>query len=134
MPEYRSRTTTHGRDMAGARSLWRATGMTDADFEKPIIAVANSFTQVVPGHVHLKYLGQLVAREIEKTGGVDKEFNTIGLVEEGDIIDFDIPNRSVNLRLSADELRARRDAMEVLGREAWKPKSRKRSVSQALRA
>ena len=70
MPAYRSRTTTHGRNMAGARGLWRATGMTDADFGKPIIAVVNSFTQFVPGHVHLKDLGQLVAREIEAAGGV----------------------------------------------------------------
>jgi dihydroxyacid dehydratase/phosphogluconate dehydratase len=66
MPQYRSRTTTHGRNMAGARALWRATGMKDGDFDKPIIAVVNSFTQFVPGHVHLKDLGQLVAREIEK--------------------------------------------------------------------
>ncbi len=79
MPEYRSRTTTHGRNMAGARSLWRATGMTDDDFGKPIIAVVNSFTQFVPGHVHLKDMGQLVAREIEKAGGVAKEFNTIAI-------------------------------------------------------
>ncbi|MBC7905682.1 MAG: dihydroxy-acid dehydratase [Rhodospirillaceae bacterium] len=79
MPEYRSRTSTHGRNMAGARGLWRATGMTDADFGKPIIAIANSFTQFVPGHVHLKDLGQMVAREIEKAGGVAKEFNTIAI-------------------------------------------------------
>ena len=72
MPVYRSRTTTHGRNMAGARALWRATGMKDGDFDKPIIAVCNSFTQFVPGHVHLKDLGQLVAREIEKAGGVEK--------------------------------------------------------------
>ena len=82
MPQYRSRTTTHGRNMAGARALWRATGMKDGDFDKPIIAVANSFTQFVPGHVHLKDLGQLVAREIEKAGGVAKEFNTIA-VDDG---------------------------------------------------
>ncbi len=82
MPEYRSRTTTHGRNMAGARALWRATGMKDEDFSKPIIAVANSFTQFVPGHVHLKDLGQMVAREIEKAGGVAKEFNTIA-VDDG---------------------------------------------------
>ena len=82
MPQYRSRTTTHGRNMAGARALWRATGMKDADFDKPIVAVANSFTQFVPGHVHLKDLGQLVAREIEKAGGVAKEFNTIA-VDDG---------------------------------------------------
>ena len=68
MPDYRSKTSTHGRNMAGARSLWRATGMTDEDFNKPIIAVANSFTQFVPGHVHLKDLGQMVAREIEAAG------------------------------------------------------------------
>ncbi len=79
MPEYRSRTSTSGRNMAGARALWRATGMTDDDFGKPIIAVANSFTQFVPGHVHLKDMGQLVAREIEAAGGVAKEFNTIAI-------------------------------------------------------
>ncbi len=79
MPVYRSRTSTGGRNMAGARALWRATGMTDADFQKPIIAIANSFTQFVPGHVHLKDLGQLVAREIEAAGGVAKEFNTIAI-------------------------------------------------------
>ncbi|MBK7686532.1 MAG: dihydroxy-acid dehydratase [Rhodocyclaceae bacterium] len=82
MPVYRSRTTTHGRNMAGARALWRATGMKDGDFDKPIIAVVNSFTQFVPGHVHLKDLGQLVAREIEEAGGVAKEFNTIA-VDDG---------------------------------------------------
>ncbi len=82
MPPYRSRTTTHGRNMAGARALWRATGMKDGDFGKPIIAIANSFTQFVPGHVHLKDLGQLVAREIERTGGVAKEFHTIA-VDDG---------------------------------------------------
>jgi len=79
MPAYRSRTTTHGRNMAGARALWRATGMKDGDFDKPIIAVVNSFTQFVPGHVHLKDMGQLVAREIEKAGAVAKEFNTIAI-------------------------------------------------------
>jgi dihydroxy-acid dehydratase len=82
MPQYRSRTTTQGRNMAGARALWRATGMTDEDFQKPIIAIANSFTQFVPGHVHLKDLGQMVAREIEAAGGVAKEFNTIA-VDDG---------------------------------------------------
>jgi len=82
MPVYRSRTTTHGRNMAGARALWRATGMKDGDFDKPIIAISNSFTQFVPGHVHLQNLGQLVAREIEKAGGVAKEFNTIA-VDDG---------------------------------------------------
>ena len=82
MPMYRSRTSTHGRNMAGARALWRATGMKDGDFGKPIIAVVNSFTQFVPGHVHLKDLGQLVAREIEAAGGVAKEFNTIA-VDDG---------------------------------------------------
>ena len=82
MPAIRSRTTTHGRNMAGARGLWRATGMKDEDFGKPIIAVCNSFTQFVPGHVHLKDLGQLVAREIEAAGGVAKEFNTIA-VDDG---------------------------------------------------
>ena len=82
MPRYRSHTTTQGRNMAGARALWRATGMTNDDFDKPIIAVSNSFTQFVPGHVHLKDMGQLVAREIEKAGGVAKEFNTI-TVDDG---------------------------------------------------
>ncbi|HEY9100815.1 dihydroxy-acid dehydratase [Chitinimonas sp.] len=82
MPAYRSRTTTHGRNMAGARALWRATGMKDGDFDKPIIAIANSFTQFVPGHVHLQNLGQLVAREVERAGGVAKEFNTIA-VDDG---------------------------------------------------
>ncbi|HUK66594.1 MAG TPA: dihydroxy-acid dehydratase [Anaeromyxobacteraceae bacterium] len=79
MPQYRSRTSTHGRNMAGARALWRATGMKDGDFGKPIIAVVNSFTQFVPGHVHLKDLGQLVAREVGAVGGVAKEFNTIAI-------------------------------------------------------
>jgi len=79
MPVYRSRTSTHGRNMAGARALWRATGMQDGDFGKPIIAIANSFTQFVPGHVHLKDLGQMVAREVEKAGGVAKEFHTIAI-------------------------------------------------------
>ena len=82
MPEYRSRTSTHGRNMAGARGLWRATGVKDEDFGKPIIAIANSFTQFVPGHVHLKDLGQMVAREIEANGGIAKEFNTIA-VDDG---------------------------------------------------
>ena len=82
MPVYRSKTSTSGRNMAGARALWRATGMKDEDFSKPIIAIANSFTQFVPGHVHLKDMGQLVAREIEAAGGVAKEFNTIA-VDDG---------------------------------------------------
>lgn len=82
MPKYRSATTTHGRNMAGARALWRATGMTDSDFGKPIIAVVNSFTQFVPGHVHLRDLGKLVAEQIEAAGGVAKEFNTIA-VDDG---------------------------------------------------
>ena len=99
MPEYRSRTTTAGRNMAGARSLWRATGMKDEDFEKPIIAIANSFTQFVPGHVHLKDMGQLVAREIEKAGGVAKEFNTIavddGIAMGHDGMLYSLPSREV---------------------------------------
>ncbi len=82
MPAYRSRTSTHGRQMAGARALWRATGMTDADFGKPIVAIANSFTQFVPGHVHLKDLGQLVAGAVSEAGGVAREFNTIA-VDDG---------------------------------------------------
>ena len=82
MPVLRSATSTQGRNMAGARALWRATGMKEGDFGKPIIAVVNSFTQFVPGHVHLKDMGQLVAAEIEKAGGVAKEFNTIA-VDDG---------------------------------------------------
>ncbi|MBK5962070.1 dihydroxy-acid dehydratase [Rhodoplanes elegans] len=99
MPQYRSRTTTHGRNMAGARGLWRATGMKDADFGKPIIAVVNSFTQFVPGHVHLKDLGQLVAREIEKAGGVAKEFDTIavddGIAMGHDGMLYSLPSREL---------------------------------------
>lgn len=99
MPAYRSRTTTHGRNQAGARGLWRATGMKDEDFGKPIIAVVNSFTQFVPGHVHLKDLGQLVAREIEKAGGVAKEFNTIaiddGIAMGHDGMLYSLPSRDL---------------------------------------
>lgn len=99
MPQYRSRTSTHGRNMAGARGLWRATGMKDGDFGKPIIAVVNSFTQFVPGHVHLKDLGQLVAREIEKAGGVAKEFNTIavddGIAMGHDGMLYSLPSREI---------------------------------------
>ncbi|ALM51676.1 dihydroxy-acid dehydratase [Halomonas huangheensis] len=99
MPEYRSRTTTAGRNMAGARALWRATGMKDDDFHKPIIAVSNSFTQFVPGHVHLKDMGQLVAREIEKAGGVAKEFNTIavddGIAMGHDGMLYSLPSRDL---------------------------------------
>ena len=99
MPAYRSRTTTHGRNMAGARGLWRATGMKDSDFGKPIIAISNSFTQFVPGHVHLKDLGQLVAREIEAAGGVAKEFNTIavddGIAMGHDGMLYSLPSREL---------------------------------------
>ncbi|WP_372088321.1 dihydroxy-acid dehydratase (plasmid) [Tistrella mobilis] len=99
MPAYRSRTTTHGRNMAGARGLWRATGMKDEDFGKPIIAVVNSFTQFVPGHVHLKDLGQMVAREIESAGGVAKEFNTIavddGIAMGHDGMLYSLPSREL---------------------------------------
>ncbi|MEZ5809272.1 MAG: dihydroxy-acid dehydratase [Zhengella sp.] len=99
MPAYRSRTTTHGRNMAGARGLWRATGVKDSDFGKPIIAVVNSFTQFVPGHVHLKDLGQLVAREIEAAGGIAKEFNTIavddGIAMGHDGMLYSLPSREV---------------------------------------
>ncbi len=99
MPAYRSRTSTHGRNMAGARGLWRATGMKDGDFGKPIIAVVNSFTQFVPGHVHLKDLGQLVAREIERAGGVAKEFNTIavddGIAMGHDGMLYSLPSREL---------------------------------------
>jgi len=99
MPAYRSRTSTHGRNMAGARGLWRATGMKDSDFGKPIVAVVNSFTQFVPGHVHLKDLGQLVAREIERAGGVAKEFNTIavddGIAMGHDGMLYSLPSREL---------------------------------------
>ncbi|CCK74358.1 MAG: dihydroxy-acid dehydratase [Oleispira antarctica] len=99
MPEYRSKTSTGGRNMAGARALWRATGMKDDDFSKPIIAVSNSFTQFVPGHVHLKDMGQLVAREIEKAGGVAKEFNTIavddGIAMGHDGMLYSLPSREL---------------------------------------
>ncbi|OUS25207.1 dihydroxy-acid dehydratase [Gammaproteobacteria bacterium 45_16_T64] len=99
MPVYRSKTSTHGRNMAGARALWRATGMKDEDFKKPIIAVVNSFTQFVPGHVHLKDMGQLVAREIEKAGGVAKEFNTIaiddGIAMGHDGMLYSLPSRDL---------------------------------------
>jgi dihydroxy-acid dehydratase len=99
MPAYRSRTTTHGRNMAGARGLWRATGMKNEDFGKPIIAVVNSFTQFVPGHVHLQDLGQLVAREIENAGGVAKEFNTIavddGIAMGHDGMLYSLPSREI---------------------------------------
>ncbi len=99
MPMYRSRTSTHGRNMAGARGLWRATGMTESDFGKPIIAIVNSFTQFVPGHVHLKDLGQMVAREVESAGGVAKEFNTIavddGIAMGHDGMLYSLPSREV---------------------------------------
>jgi dihydroxy-acid dehydratase len=99
MPQYRSKTSTAGRNMAGARALWRATGMKDGDFSKPIIAIANSFTQFVPGHVHLKDLGQLVAREIEAAGGVAKEFNTIavddGIAMGHDGMLYSLPSRDI---------------------------------------
>jgi len=99
MPAYRSRTTTHGRNMAGARGLWRATGVKDSDFGKPIIAVVNSFTQFVPGHVHLKDLGQLVAREVEAAGGIAKEFNTIavddGIAMGHDGMLYSLPSREI---------------------------------------
>jgi dihydroxy-acid dehydratase len=99
MPAYRSKTSTHGRNMAGARALWRATGVTDDDFGKPIIAVVNSFTQFVPGHVHLKDLGQMVAREIEKHGGIAKEFNTIavddGIAMGHDGMLYSLPSREI---------------------------------------
>ncbi|EPS3297155.1 dihydroxy-acid dehydratase [Acinetobacter baumannii] len=99
MPDYRSKTSTHGRNMAGARGLWRATGMKDEDFGKPIIAVVNSFTQFVPGHVHLKDLGQLVAAEIQAAGGVAKEFNTIavddGIAMGHDGMLYSLPSRDL---------------------------------------
>jgi len=99
MPALRSRTSTHGRNMAGARGLWRATGVKDGDFGKPIVAVVNSFTQFVPGHVHLKDLGQLVAREIEAAGGIAKEFDTIaiddGIAMGHDGMLYSLPSREI---------------------------------------
>ena len=99
MPDLRSKTSTHGRNMAGARGLWRATGMTDDDFGKPIVAIVNSFTQFVPGHVHLQNLGQLVAREVEAAGGVAKEFNTIavddGIAMGHDGMLYSLPSREI---------------------------------------
>ena len=99
MPELRSRTSTHGRNMAGARALWRATGMGDDDFGKPIIAIANSFTQFVPGHVHLKNMGELVAGAIREAGGVAKEFNTIavddGIAMGHDGMLYSLPSRDL---------------------------------------
>src|SRR3954464_5844219 len=99
MPRLRSKTSTHGRNMAGARGLWRATGMKDGDFGKPIVAIANSFTQFVPGHVHLKDLGQLVAAEIHKVGGVAKEFDTIavdgGIAMGHDGMLYSLPSREI---------------------------------------
>ena len=99
MPEYKSRTSTHGRNMAGARALWRATGVGTKDFGKPIIAISNSFTQFVPGHVHLKDMGQMVAREIEKAGGIAKEFNTIavddGIAMGHDGMLYSLPSRDL---------------------------------------
>ena len=96
---YRSRTSTSGRNMAGARALWRATGMKDRDFGQPIIAVVNSFTQFVPGHVHLKDMGQLVAREIEAAGAIAKEFNTIavddGIAMGHDGMLYSLPSRDI---------------------------------------
>ena len=99
MPELRSRTTTHGRNMAGARALWRATGMGEGDFGKPIVAIANSFTQFVPGHVHLKDMGALVAGAVAEAGGVGREFNTIAVddgiapqVDGGDILVRAVPD------------------------------------------
>ena len=99
MAKYRSHTTTKGRNMAGARALWRATGMTDDDFNKPIIAIANSFTQFVPGHVHLKDMGQLVAEEVAKAGGIGREFNTIavddGIAMGHDGMLYSLPSRDI---------------------------------------
>src|SRR5699024_10701564 len=99
MADYRSRTSTHGRNMAGARALWRSTGMQDGDFGKPIIAIANSFTQFVPGHVHLKDMGQLVREEVEKVGGIGKEFNTIavddGIAMGHDGMLYSLPSREL---------------------------------------
>src|SRR6202046_135834 len=99
MPASRSRTSTHGRNLARARGLWRATGMRNADFDKPIIPIPNPFTQFVPGHVHLKDLGQLVAREIENAGGIAKEFNTIavddGIAMGHDGMLYSLPSREI---------------------------------------
>ena len=99
MPEYRSNTTMNGRNMAGARALWRATGLKDEDFQKPLIAISNSYTQFVPGHVHLKDMGDLVASEIKKAGGIAREFNTIavddGIAMGHDGMLYSLPSRDV---------------------------------------
>jgi dihydroxy-acid dehydratase len=99
MPKYRSHTTTQGRNMAGARALWRATGMKDDDFDKPMIAIANSYTQFVPGHVHLKDMGDLVAAEIAKVGGIAREFHTIavddGIAMGHDGMLYSLPSRDI---------------------------------------
>src|SRR6187431_3107247 len=99
MPELRSRTTTHGRNMAGARALWRATGMTDDDFDKPIVAIANSYTQFVPGHVHLKDVGEIVAAAVRAAGGVPREFHTIavddGIAMGHDGMLYSLPSREI---------------------------------------
>src|SRR5262249_57725441 len=99
MPAYRSWTTTRGRNLAGARALWRATGMGDEDFDKPIVAIANSFTEFVPGHVHLRNLGAFVAHEVEEAGGVAKEFNTIaiddGIANGHDGMLYSLPSREL---------------------------------------
>ena len=99
MPEYRSNTTMKGRNMAGARALWRATGLKDEDFQKPLIAISNSYTQFVPGHVHLKDMGDLVASEIKKAGGIAREFNTIavddGIAMGHDGMLYSLPSRDV---------------------------------------
>ncbi len=118
MPQYRSTTSSGGHNMAGARALWHATGMMDKDFPKPIISISNSFTQFVSGHVHLKDLGQMVARDL--------------LVRDGDITQIDIPNRTIHLDVDGEQLDNRREFQNEM---VWKPETqRPRKVSAAPNA
>jgi dihydroxyacid dehydratase/phosphogluconate dehydratase len=144
MPKLRSATSTQGRNMAGARALWRATEMTDGDCGKPIIAVVNSFTQFVPGHVHLKDMGQLVARTIEGVGGTSGlsighvspeacSVRTIALIEQGDIMHIDILNRVIELKVSEVDLTQRRANIHAKGKNAWRPIGRIHPISYALK-
>ena len=120
MPQLRSRTTTHGRNMAGARALWRATGVKDEDFGKPIIAVVNSFTQFVPGHVHLKDMGQLVAGAIAEAGGIGREFNTIA-VDDGIAGQQVFAGEATRLAYMTDEAVEGRDAFLEKRDPDWSP-------------
>src|SRR5260370_5507543 len=129
MPPLRSRTVTHGRNMAGARALLRATGVAREDIGKPIIAVANSFTEVVPGHVHPREGAPVGAGAVRAAGAIPREFNTIAV--DGDTVVIDIPRRELRLDVADDELAARRDrVLASLG--SYQPAGRQRPVSAAL--